>query len=97
MPSQSQRSHLPHQSPQRQVYGFCPPRSDNFTSAKQPALSLVGGHTEHPLLPHVNMPAKVFVASNARCPRELIRRVVCWRLLGRGFAVGSGLGDAQRE
>src|SRR5277367_1250765 len=40
-------------------------------------LSLRGGHNAGPLLPHVNMPAALFVASNAGCPRELVRRVVC--------------------
>jgi hypothetical protein len=49
------------------------------------------------LLPHVNVPATVFVASNAGCPRELIRRVVCWRVFGWGFALRSGLGDGQGE
>ncbi|MGO9656196.1 hypothetical protein, partial [Mycobacterium sp.] len=45
--------------------------------------------TNGALLPHVNMPATVFVASCAGCPRQLIGGLVCWCPRGRCFALGS--------
>jgi hypothetical protein len=52
---------------------ICPPPSDSWRAVVEIARRWA---QRVPLLPHVNMPATVFVASNAGCPRELIRRIV---------------------
>ena len=46
---------------------MCPPSSDS-----DQCRGIVAQRRAHrcPLLPHVNMPARVFVASSARCPRQ---------------------------
>src|ERR1700738_3816071 len=80
----------------RNHLAFCPPISEYAVVALK-AKSLRGGQNHASLLPHVNMPARLFVASCARCPRQLIGCLVCWCPRGRGFALRSGFGDGQGE